>query len=253
MTDLWDSEAAEYLDDEGAEWYDDGEDVDFGDDDVFGEAKSEAQKRREAAQRRAAATRRRRAAIERRSRASRSRAPARPMTPKTAILNTRAAVKRVDLENQVRADALAGAVSRLRTQTTGLTKTVSAAAVTNTVKNELDKFSGDDDLGQNLTNVLKTIVDFVPLLFVKSDVKGYRSPPVAAAVAAGVITITGLLVDRLRDDDGEFGGGSGGGTTLERVAGRTDDQQVSPSRFHRPERWHHGSSPARTPQERCRR
>ncbi len=177
------------------------------------------------------------------------------MTPKAAILNTRAAVKRVDLENQVRADGLAGAVSRLRTQTTGLTKTVSAAAVTNTVKNELDKFSGDDDLGQNLTNVLKTIVDFVPLLFVKSDVKGYRSPPVAAAVAAGVITITGLLVDRLRDDDDDRRRSGEARARTGRAAVGTAGHQVSPRRL-RPTRelgHGHGSRPARAPQERRRR
>jgi hypothetical protein len=213
MTDLWDSEAAEYLDDEGAEWSDDGEDVDFGEDDVFGEAKSAAQKRREAQQRKAAAARRRRLLIEKRMRTARARTPARPMTTTSAIKNTRSALQREHLVNQVRADSLGGAVGGVRRRTKALENTVSAAAVTNTIKNELDRFNGEDELGQNLVNVLKTIVDFIPLAFVRSDTKGIKNPPVVAGLTAGAIAITGLIVDRIRAD-GEFRGGSGSGTGL---------------------------------------
>jgi hypothetical protein len=211
MTDLWDSEAAEYLDDEGAEWYEDGEDVDFGDDDVFGEAKSDLQRKREAAKRRAA-DRRRKLLIERRTRAARSRTPARPMTTTAAIKNTRTALQREHLTNQVRADSLGGAVGGVRRRTKALENTVSAAAVTNTIKNELDKFTEregnvDGVLPADVTNLLKTIVDFVPLAFVRSDVKGYRNPTVVAAAAAGAVAITGLIIRGVRKPAGEIGGG----------------------------------------------
>ena len=220
MTDLWDSEAAEYFDDESAEWYDDGEDVDFGDDDVFGEAKSEAQKKREAAQRRAAAARRRRLLIERRAQAARRRTPARPMTATAAIKNTRTALQREHLTNQVRADSLGGAVGGVRRRTKALENTVSAAAVTNTIKNELDNFTikeGNDDgvLPADVTKLLQTIVDFVPLAFVRSDVKGIKNPPVVAGLAAGAIAITGLVIRAVnnKSDDGGRGVASRTGRT----------------------------------------
>jgi uncharacterized Ntn-hydrolase superfamily protein len=208
MTDTWLDESADYFGgDESADWYDDGdgEDVDFGDDDLFGEAtKSAAARRREEDKRRAAA-RRRALEIQRRARASRSRTPARPVTATTAIKNTRAAVRQVDLENKVRADAVGGAVTGLRRRSTGLERTTSAAAVVNTLKNELDNF--EDDLGEDLTNALKTVADFVPLVFLRSPEKGLRSPAVMAGIAGLGISVTGLIIRRVQGSDNGIGGG----------------------------------------------
>jgi hypothetical protein len=203
MTDIWDTESAEYVDDEAAEWDDDGEDVEFGDSDMFGEAGNAAQKRREAQVR----ARRRALEIQRRAVAARRRVPARPVTTTTAIRNTRAAVRREHLANQVRSDSFGGAVGGLRRRTTGLERTVSAAAVTNTIKNELDTFTDRGDLDEGVTNILKTLVDFVPLVFVKSDVKGYRNPPVVAAAAAGAVALTGLLIRSIQNRNDNGGGG----------------------------------------------
>jgi hypothetical protein len=193
MTDLWDSEAAEYLDDEGAEWYDGGEDIDFGDSDLFGEAKSPAQKRLEA---RMGARRR---ALEIQKRAARSRTPARPMTTTAAIKNTRTALKREHLTNQVRADAVGGAVGGLRVRTLGLERTASFEAVGDTLKTEFNKTFGDD-LGDDVTGVLNAVIDYLPLVFLKSDVKGFRNPPVMAGLAGGALVLTGLIIRALRNN-----------------------------------------------------
>ena len=127
------------------------------------------------------------------------------MTATTAIKNTRAAVRQVDLENKVRADAVGGAVTGLRRRSTGLERTTSAAAVVNTIKNELDNFQGD--LGVDLTNALKTVADFVPLVFLRSPQKGLRNPAVMAGIAGIGISVTGLIIRKVQDSDGGIGGG----------------------------------------------
>lgn len=209
MTDTWVDESAEYFGgNDGAEWYEDGagEYVDFGDGEMFGDAvRGVSVRRREDDQR--VAARRRALEIQRRAQAARSRTPARPVTTTAAIRNTRAAVRNVDLENRVRADAFDGAIGAVRTRSTGLERTASAAALGDTIKNELDSF--ELDLGEELTNALKTVVDFAPLVFLRSPEKGLRNPPVLAGLTGVGIAITGLIIRRIRAD-GAIGGGGGG-------------------------------------------
>jgi hypothetical protein len=197
MTDLWDSEAAEYFGgDESADWYDEGEDLDFGDNDLFGEVKSDAQKRHEA-QRKAVSVARSRA-LEMRRRAAQTRPSARPRTAAAAIRQTRADVNRVNLQNRVQADAVGTAVRALKTRNSGLERAASTEVLGDAVNKELEKFR--TDLGDGLTNALQSVIEFVPLVFIRSPERGLRNPAVLAGVAGGVLAITGLIIERLRDD-----------------------------------------------------
>jgi hypothetical protein len=193
MTDLWDSEAAEYIDDEGAEWYDDGEDY-FDEDDLFGEAKSAAQKRRDAARRRAAVARRR--ALQMRQQAARRRTP--PKTATAALRQTRADVSRAKLQSRVQTDAIGTAVKSLSTRSTGVERAISTEVLGDALNRELEKFR--DDLGEGLTDALESIVEFVPLVFVRSPEKGVRNPAVLAGLLGGVGALTSLIVQRVREN-----------------------------------------------------
>jgi hypothetical protein len=211
MTDILIDDAADYFggNDDSADWYDNGgEDVDFGDDDLFGDATTRTSVRGREDDRRRAAARRRSLEIQRRAQMSRRRTPSRPVTTSTAIRNTRNAIRHVDLENRVRSDAVGGAVTGLRRRSTGLERTTSAAALVNTLKTELDNF--EDDLGAELTNVLKTVADFAPLVFLRSPEKGLRNPPVVAGLAGLGIAVAGLIIRRIQDDDSvDVGSNSG--------------------------------------------
>lgn len=207
MTDIWldDSESAEYLgggggDDESAEWYDDeaGEDVDFGD------AVRTVSRRRRDQDDRGAAARRRALEIQRRTRARAAvHAPSGPVTTTTAIRNTRSAVRHLDLENRVRADAFGGTAKTLGRRNTGTERAVSATAVVDTLKRELDSLDLDDEL----TSALQTVAEYAPLLFLRSPAKGLRNPQVVAGLTGIGLAITGAIIRRVREDDNDGGEG----------------------------------------------
>jgi hypothetical protein len=194
MTDLWDSEAAEYLDDESAEWDDEGEGLYFDEDDLFGEAKTAAQKQRDAARRRATVARKR--ALQMRQQAARRRT--RPKTAAAAIRQTRADVSRSKLQNRVQTDAIGGAVKSLNTRSTGVERAISSEVLGDALNRELEKFR--TDLGDGLTDALESIVEFVPLVFVRSPERGLRNPAVLAGLLGGVGALTSLIIERVRDN-----------------------------------------------------
>jgi hypothetical protein len=193
MTDLWDSEAAEYLDDDSVEWDDEGEDL-FDEDDLFGEAKTAAQKRRDAARRRSAVARRR--ALQMRQQAARRRT--RPKTAAAAIRQTRADVSRAKLQNRVQTDAVGSAVKSLGTRSTGVERAISSEVLGDALNRELEKFR--TDLGPGLTDALESIVEFVPLVFVRSPEKGLRNPAVLAGLLGGAGAVASLIIQRVREN-----------------------------------------------------
>jgi hypothetical protein len=193
MTDLWDSETAEYFDDDSLEWDDDGEDL-FDEDDLFGEAKTATQKRRDAARRRAAVARKR--ALQMRQQAARRQT--RPKTAAAAIRQTRADVSRAKLQSRVQTDAVGSAVRSLTTRSTGVERAISGEVLGDAINRELEKFRAD--LGPGLTDALESIVEFVPLVFVRSPEKGLRNPAVLAGLLGGAGALASLIIQRVRDN-----------------------------------------------------
>ncbi|HWM21116.1 MAG TPA: hypothetical protein VNO51_15600 [Ilumatobacteraceae bacterium] len=208
MTDIWYDSETDYLgSDDGAEWYDDGdaEYVDFGDDVMFDDATTRTSKRhRDEAARRQAIARRQVAARQRQALARRPRTPARPVTTNTAIRNTRAAVRHVDLENRVRADSLGGAVRSLDRRTTGTERTASANALVGLLQAEVANIGLDDDI----VKLVQQVLPFGALLFLRPSSQGYMRDPRFLAGGIGIAAlVAGSLIRKFNEDDDDGGVG----------------------------------------------
>jgi Big-like domain-containing protein len=189
--DNWGDEEEGYFDEEYVpdEWSDE-----YGEDDEA----SAAEKRRRAAARSRRSRRQRqlRAARQRRQR------PTRPVrTTKAAISRTRDDLKEVALENEVKADAIGGALGALARRTGGLENGAVATPAVRLFQDRIDRFlPGLDTEAQDL---VKGALEYAPTLFLKAGKKQL------IGLAAGAAVLIGAEVAKRINDDGDGGGNAG--------------------------------------------
>jgi hypothetical protein len=154
--------------------------------------------------RRRAAARARKSRRQRQLRATRQRRqrPTRPVrTAKAAISKTRDDLKEVALENEVKADAIGGAVNGLSRRTGGLENGAVATPAIRLAQDRIDDFL--PGLDQGAQDLVKGALEYAPTLFLKAGKKQLIGLAAGAAVLIGA-----EVAKRLQDDNG--GGGNAG-------------------------------------------
>jgi hypothetical protein len=165
--------------------------------DDYEEEASPSEKRRRAAARARKMRRQRqlRAARQRRQR------PARPIrTTKAAISKTRDDLKEVALENEVKSEAIGGALHGLARRTGGLENGAVATPAIRLAQDRIDNFL--PGLDQGAQDLVKGALEYAPTIFLKAGRKQLIGLAAGAAVLVGA-----EIAKRLQDNTG--GGGTG--------------------------------------------
>lgn len=173
--------------------------------DDYDEEASDSEKRRRAAARARKSRRQRqlRAARQRRQR------PARPVrTAKAAITKTRDDLKEVALENEVKSEAIGGALKGLSRRTGGLENGAVATPAVRLAQDRIDDFLPGLDPGAQA--LVKGALEYAPAVFLKAGRKQLIGLAAGAAVLIGA-----ELAKRIQDN----GGGGGAGLIIDRSPG----------------------------------
>jgi len=154
--------------------------------------------------RRRAAARARKVRRQRQLRAARQRRqrPTRPIrTAKAAISKTRDDLKEVALENEVKSEAIGGALNGLARRTGGLENGAVATPAVRLAQDRIDNFL--PGLDQGAQDLVKGALEYAPTIFLKAGRKQLIGLAAGAAVLVGA-----EIAKRLQDGNG--GGGTGG-------------------------------------------
>lgn len=166
--------------------------------DDYDEEASDSEKRRRAAARARKMRRQRQLRAARQQR----RRPARPIrTAKAAISKTRDDLKEVALENEVKSEAIGGALNRLARRTGGLENGAVATPAIRLAQDRIGDFLPGLDPGAQA--LVRGALDFAPVLPLKAGRKQLIGLAAGAAVLVGA-----EIAKRLQDN------GGGGGTPL---------------------------------------
>jgi len=160
--------------------------------------------------RRRAAARARRSRRQRQLRAARQRRqrPARPVrTAKAAISKTRDDLKEVALENEVKSEAIGGALKGLARRTGGLENGAVATPAVRLAQDRIDDFLPGLDAGAQA--LVKGALEYAPAVFLKAG----RKQLIGLAAGAAVL-VSAEIAKRLQSN----GGGGGTGIITERSA-----------------------------------
>jgi hypothetical protein len=164
------------------------------------------------AKRKRAATQARKMRRQRQLKAARQRRqhPARPIrTAKAAISKTRDDLKEVALENEVKSEAIGGALHGLSRRTGGLENGAVATPAIRLAQDRIDNFL--PGLDQGAQDLVKGALEYAPTIFLKAGRKQLIGLAAGAAVLVGA-----EIAKRLQDNNGS---GSNGGLITDRSPG----------------------------------